>query len=187
MQDESTKRCRKCGEEKPRSAFHKSARSSDGVQARCRSCRKMDNHESYVRHRETRAETSRAWVLANRERVAGIKRKWREANRDSERAGSARWASENPERIAAHRALHAALRAGEITKPSVCQACGHGGWIVAHHYDYSRPLKVIWLCRSCHSGHHNGWDNVQVVRPEVTPLRGLHERLRSERRASTPT
>lgn len=33
-----TKRCTKCGEEKPLSSFHKERRSSDGVTARCKSC-----------------------------------------------------------------------------------------------------------------------------------------------------
>ncbi|MFQ6047992.1 MAG: hypothetical protein ACE5K7_01350 [Phycisphaerae bacterium] len=41
--------------------------------------------------------------------------------------------------------------AGHITRPSVCEECGATDRkIEAAHYDYDEPLRVRWLCRSCH-------------------------------------
>lgn len=35
-----------------------------------------------------------------------------------------------------------------------CQHCYQRKKLIGHHYDYSNPLQVIWLCRSCHSKIH---------------------------------
>lgn len=34
-----------------------------------------------------------------------------------------------------------------------CKDCGHEP-AQMHHEDYSRPLEVVWLCRSCHTLRH---------------------------------
>lgn len=43
-----TKICGKCGSEKPASEFHKSAKSKDGLQHRCKGCHRADVRESYA-------------------------------------------------------------------------------------------------------------------------------------------
>ena len=43
------------------------------------------------------------------------------------------------------------LLAGLWTRPTTCEECGATGKLIeAAHYDYELPLKVRWLCRSCH-------------------------------------
>lgn len=45
------------------------------------------------------------------------------------------------------------MRSGAISKPKRCQGCGRNeseSRLGAHHYDYTRPLDVIWLCKVCH-------------------------------------
>lgn len=37
-------------------------------------------------------------------------------------------------------------------KPEPCWRCGDVSQ--KHHPDYSEPLQVQWLCRSCHLEHH---------------------------------
>lgn len=47
-----------------------------------------------------------------------------------------------------------ALKTGKITKPKICSSCHEEKEIHGHHEDYSKPLDVTWLCRSCHSDRH---------------------------------
>lgn len=55
----------------------------------------------------------------------------------------------------AHNMVKLALRQGDLIKPNCCSKCGnYDSLIEAHHYDYSLPLSVIWLCRSCHLKIH---------------------------------
>lgn len=66
----------------------------------------------------------------------------------------------------AHLAVSQALMAGDLAPATTCEACGtekgartassRCTHVVYHHHDYSRPLDVIPLCRSCHTLIHNG-------------------------------
>lgn len=63
----------------------------------------------------------------------------------------------NPQHQSARSALKRAVKTGKIQKPKACSACKkpvpqnklHG-----HHADYSKPLKVKWLCSACHGVAH---------------------------------
>jgi hypothetical protein len=44
-------------------------------------------------------------------------------------------------------------RRGRI-KPKPCEKCGSEEHIEMHHEDYSKPLEINWLCRSCHLEMH---------------------------------
>lgn len=59
-----------------------------------------------------------------------------------------------PERKKARAATDHAVRSGKLTRPDACEECGTPGRVEAHHEDYSEPLKVRWLCRSCHTKQH---------------------------------
>lgn len=55
---------------------------------------------------------------------------------------------------AAHAAVKRAVDSGRLIRPNVCFQCNKETFVEAHHDDYSRPLDVRWLCRSCHSKIH---------------------------------
>lgn len=56
----------------------------------------------------------------------------------------------------AQRTLKYHVDVGHITRPSVCEECeAHGVKIEGAHFDYAEPLRVRWLCVSC----HRRWDN----------------------------
>jgi hypothetical protein len=61
----------------------------------------------------------------------------------------------------AHYQVDIALRNGTLERPSRCEECGRDCFPDAAHFDYSEPLKIRWLCRSCHVR----WDNA-VPKPE---------------------
>lgn len=54
----------------------------------------------------------------------------------------------------AHGLVSATISRGDL-KPLPCENCGSTRHVVAHHDDYSKPLDVRWLCRSCHNRHHH--------------------------------
>lgn len=50
--------------------------------------------------------------------------------------------------------MHHAIRYGRLVRPDHCERCGEKCYPDGHHHDYSKPLDVEWLCRSCHIAHH---------------------------------
>lgn len=59
-----------------------------------------------------------------------------------------KWRNKYPEKLKAHRKVFIELRAGRI-KSEPCEVCGMFP-TQAHHEDYSKPLNVIWLCKTHH-------------------------------------
>jgi len=60
------------------------------------------------------------------------------------------YAAKHPERGAANYAVQYGRFRGSLDKDK-CVVCGATEDLCAHHEDYSLPLDVVWLCRSCHS------------------------------------
>ena len=43
------------------------------------------------------------------------------------------------------------VQAGHITRPTACEECGATNIAIeGAHFNYDEPLRVRWLCRSCH-------------------------------------
>jgi hypothetical protein len=85
------------------------------------------------------------WRLSNREYLKRVRREhagdfnvWKKA-----------WLERNPDKKRAHIAMATAIASGRLVKPSHCENCAIIR-VEAHHDDYSKPLSVRWLCRSCH-------------------------------------
>ena len=54
----------------------------------------------------------------------------------------------------AHGIVAQAVKAGRLIRPSACSSCGRECEPQGHHSDYTIPLEVVWLCRSCHRKRH---------------------------------
>lgn len=66
------------------------------------------------------------------------------------------WAKQrllHPEKVNARTSVMVALRTGKLFKKP-CEECGVQK-TEAHHTDYSKPLDVIWLCKTCHEAKHH--------------------------------
>ena len=61
----------------------------------------------------------------------------------------------------------AARRLASTLRKQPCAVCGEAK-VEAHHHDYSKPLDVIWLCRSCHIKHH-----ISTAKKHINPLEVL--------------
>lgn len=141
--------CKICGAASGDAAFYGS------VTSRCKEC-----HKEKVR--ENRAKKSEYYRLYDKVRYQNdpkVKERHRRYAKSPEgRAALSRgrknWIDRNPEKRAAHHAINNAVHSGKVIKPKCCELCGAEGRIEAHHDDYSRPLDVIWMCRSCHADDH---------------------------------
>ena len=115
--------CMSCGKEKPIDEFYSHSQMKDGHLNKCKECTKRDV------------------------------KTYRETNPNAQLTTRIKACEKNPTQDNAHKALNTALKAGKIIKPDRCQSCGRNdseSRLCAHHYDYSRPLDVIWLCSVCH-------------------------------------
>ena len=65
-------------------------------------------------------------------------------------------AQQCPHRVQAKCKVNEAIKTGRLKKPQYCERCNQSKPLDGHHYDYSQPLSVTWLCRKCHSDIH-GW------------------------------
>ncbi|HBG30746.1 MAG TPA: hypothetical protein DDW98_08975 [Gammaproteobacteria bacterium] len=68
-------------------------------------------------------------------------------------AAKRRYADRHVGKRTAHVALHNAVRDGRIAKKP-CLVCETTERVQGHHFDYSRPLDVVWLCAQHHSAFH---------------------------------
>jgi len=59
-----------------------------------------------------------------------------------------------PEKIKARERINRALKSGKLVKPEECEKCGRTIFLHGHHEDYNQPLKVEWLCKTCHRQKH---------------------------------
>jgi hypothetical protein len=127
-------RCGKCGHWIPEDGFYRSSRYANGLRSQCKRCDREN------RQKNPEAQTySRNWYARNAERRAQYHREY---------------AAKYPERIRAKEEVRTAIAAGVLIRPSFCEGCGEDCSPDAHHWDYSRPLDVEWLCKLCHAGAH---------------------------------
>ena len=114
-----------------------------------------ENHPSYWK------EYGRKYREQNKDRIAGYYRAWylknkrNRSQKDSKRALI--WEKKHPEIKSAINAVYYALRKGKIIKPLRCQVCDRERKLIAHHFNYDEPLKIVWICQSCHKVLHKKW------------------------------
>lgn len=113
------------------------------------------NREKYNKyHREY---FQRKMSMVSDEEKQELLKKWRDAGklrRQKKKEYQDRIKANYPEKYLANVKLNRAVMSGLISKPSNCNKCCAHGKIEGHHPDYSKPLKVIWLCTSCHKELH---------------------------------
>ena len=89
-----TKRCTKCGIEKPHDEFSKSTSRKDGLQTACKEC-------------------FAAYFAKNKEKIAAYRAEYYAKNKDKSAARSAEYYAKNKDKIAARRAAYRARKKRE--------------------------------------------------------------------------
>ena len=138
------KKCFKCDTVKPLTEFYRHPQMSDNHLNKCKECNKLDSRKQY--HRKTE---DLSWRLSERNRS---KEKYKRLYANKKPNKTSQWEKERH----AKSLVGSAVKCGRLFKPSKCtfgfDDCF--GRIEAHHYDYDRPLDVLWLCTSCHRYIH---------------------------------
>lgn len=143
-----TQTCKRCGQTKSVSEFHRHAAEPTGYRTICKECRKPQS----LIYRLSNLDKIREY---DRKRGSLEHRKERvRANSHKYSSGANEWRLANPQKARAHNAVSNAIREGRLVRPEYCESCGETGEIQAHHEDYTKQLDVNWLCVCCHSKRH---------------------------------
>lgn len=145
--------CKQCQESNPLE-FYKSNKTlcKNCIKKRARKYREenIEKVKAYDRNRPNHKER----VENNSKRVKAMKDENPEKYKKVIIEPKARWVGQNKEKRKAHGAINNKLRAVNI-KSDLCQLCGKTNTAIeGHHFDYSRPLDVTWLCKRCHGLAH---------------------------------
>lgn len=148
------KRCISCGKKKRSDSFYRHAGMADGFLNKCKECTKAsvkknrDANIDYYREYD-RARANAPHRVSSREAYMQTM-----AGKISHSEATKRWRERNALARAAHVIFNSAIRAGEVSRPSRCSKCNAECIPHGHHDDYTKPLKVRWLCASCHTLWH---------------------------------
>jgi len=150
-----TKICVSCEKEKElHSGFYSHAKMADGYLNHCKECVKSrvklhraenDHVREYDRYRYYNNEERKKYSKTQ-------SKQWVIENKDLALQRNKEWIKRNPEKHNAHNIVNRALRSKKLIK-TPCVVCGNLR-SEAHHEDYSKPLEVIWLCRTHHAERH---------------------------------
>ena len=149
------KRCSRCKEEKNLDEFSRDKSAKDGLQYMCKICQKEHyqmNKEKKKQYYLMNKEKRKEYVQMNKEE---IKQYHKEYNKD--------YYHRNPEKQKARQKLNYAVKSGKVHKPLYCSSCDRDKHLEAHHTDYSKPLEVTWLCRTCHVELHNRLRDKELI------------------------
>lgn len=147
-----SKVCNRCERDLPVSSFTKKSSAKDGLCGHCRECAKAhyaaNADHIRARNRAHYANVSEGARDRQRERL----RQFMESNPDYRSVSSRKHRETHPDKVRARQAAAYARRAGRLV-PLPCAECG-AAKVEAHHEDYSKPLDVVWLCRTHHIARH---------------------------------
>lgn len=137
------KQCFKCKRVLDIEEFYKHKKMKDGHLNKCKDCTRQDS-------------SLRNIMCADKIREYESKRSKTEKRKALRKKYVEKYRKEHPERNAFYVKIKKAIDSGKITRPKFCSICGKECKTVAHHYDYSKPLDVIFVCQSCHKRIHSG-------------------------------
>ena len=118
---------------------------------RCKPCRAVMPRTPRTQRTRDQEAVNRA---GKRKDYNATKRAWSARNKAKRRRIYAESFQRHKEKQRARIALHRAVNAGTVMVPWSCTECGNFTKLHGHHDDYNQPLKVAWLCSTCHAKRH---------------------------------
>jgi hypothetical protein len=133
--------CYKCKKNKIAILFSHDRSQKSGMSNRCKECDLIKRQESRKKYPEHYRLIDKKYNLKHKEQRNAYSREYRKKYQY---------------KIKAHTIVTSAIKAGLLKRES-CHKCNSIINVEAHHDDYSKPLKVEWLCRFHHrrAKHNN--------------------------------
>lgn len=185
---EGTKTCSKCKLEKSVLLFYKKY-NSEMRRPACKKCMSEYAKKNYPNkniwqraHRKENVELYRykanKWRASNVIHVNKVQSEYRKSNGEKIKYFSRKYVSKNKETIKiysmlmremepkkehARKKINELKRNGLLVSRDVCEFCEKEKKTNAHHYDYSKPLDVVWLCSVCHGIIHRKYHGEKAL------------------------
>ena len=163
------KQCQKCNLEKDKDAFYKGSRYKNGIESRCKECKKLEGIKWRKAKAESRRLQSAEYYLANIEQCKVKSAKWYEANAEQAKLNSSKWRKLNPDKHAAAQAKRHAIKLSAAPSCLTKEQLEEIEWfyIIAKELQWlsEEPLEVdhiVPLQGKNISGLHVPW-NLQVL------------------------
>lgn len=93
------RKCKKCGETKFVSDFHKSKNHKDGIDSRCKNCHKIRAAKWRSENKAKEKASASIWIKENPEKVKEKYRRYASNNKDRRRENHKNWTRKNPEKV----------------------------------------------------------------------------------------
>lgn len=150
--------CSTCKIEKDEIYFSKRIGAIDGLRGQCKECKNKAYREGYgdrYSKSDKGKEVRKKYQQSQARRISESKYRRSEKGRLKCYNSYKKYKESNPDKVKAHKILNHKIESGLISKPSKCSyCCKENKLINGHHYDYSKPLDVVWLCPKCHKDVH---------------------------------
>jgi len=146
--------CELCKQEKDPSCFYKN------YAHRCKDCKKLYAKQYREKHldRILVYDRNRPNAKERVEKAKEYKSKMRVENPEKYdrifHSSKKRYRVKHREKVNAENRINDALRKEKLKRPDECSVCHKKCVPQGHHFDYTKPLEVIWVCPACHSAIH---------------------------------
>lgn len=150
-----TKVCKECGKRRPIEKFYAHPKMKDGRINKCEACVRAGVKANYRKNIERYKAYEKERTNEPNRMEARREYQRSEAGQERHVAANRAWRNRNPAKAKAQNATRRAVEKGLLVKWPVCAMpeCEESR-VEAHHYDYSSPLCVTWLCSKHHKEAH---------------------------------
>jgi hypothetical protein len=147
----NNKVCKRCGENNQKEFY-------SGYSGICKTCKRKD--VSIYRKKNLKRIRLYDRLRGNRQKKEYLESK---EYKSSHLKANQKWRLKNKEKVVAYYKVGNAIRYRKIKKEN-CRICNKKA-SHAHHYDYSKPLDVFWLCSKHHRLEHFRRKNIKEKKP----------------------
>lgn len=150
MRNNKAVECNKCGNSFPRSDYEVRTHKYT-----CPRCAAEYNKRWGKKRPERIAEFNKKYRKCHPDRIANSNKEYRKNHPEISIIAQRKFRKLHPDIYKAYTVVRTKRRYGHIVPPPACSLCGTDKVrIEGHHYDYSRPLDLTWVCHDCHVKIH---------------------------------